>query len=55
MPEGSGLGLFLVKSLVEGWGGKIWFESEEGKGATFFFTIPLEGMKAEEGEVTLKV
>ena len=55
VPEGSGLGLFLVKSLVEGWGGKIWFESEEGKGATFFFTIPLEGMKAEEGEVTLKV
>lgn len=39
-PEGSGLGLFLVKSFVEGWGGKIFFESAEGKGTTFFFTIP---------------
>lgn len=55
VPEGSGLGLFLVKALIEGWGGKIWFESEEGKGATFFFTVPLEGMKPKEGEVTLKV
>ncbi len=53
VPEGSGLGLSLVKSLVEGWGGKIWFESEEGKGTTFFFTIPQKGMEAKEGEVKL--
>lgn len=40
VPDGSGLGLALVKELVESWGGKVWFETEEGKGSTFFFTIP---------------
>jgi PAS domain S-box-containing protein len=55
VPTGSGLGLSLVKLLVEGWGGKIWFESEEGEGATFYFTVPLEGMKAKEGEVKISV
>jgi signal transduction histidine kinase len=54
-PEGSGLGLFLVKSFVEDWGGKVWFESEVNKGSTFYFTIPLNGMTAREGEVGLKV
>ncbi len=55
VPEGSGLGLSLVKILVEGWGGRIWFESEENKGTTFHFTIPLAGMKAKEGDVKLTV
>lgn len=55
VPEGSGLGMSLVKLLVEGWNGKIWFESEEGKGTTFHFTIPLSGMEAREGEVKLTV
>ena len=41
VPDGSGLGLALVKELVESWGGKIWFDTAEGQGATFFFTIPL--------------
>ena len=40
--EGSGLGLFVVKSYVEGWGGKVDFESEEGKGTVFTITLPLE-------------
>ena len=52
-PEGVGLGLYIVKSMVERLGGKIWFTSREGKGTTFFVTIPLAGMKRKEGSRTL--
>ncbi|MCK5461071.1 PAS domain S-box protein [Candidatus Gracilibacteria bacterium] len=43
--EGNGLGLYLVKAIVEGMGGKISFKSVENKGSTFSVIIPIKGCK----------
>lgn len=40
--KGAGIGLLLVKGFVERNDGKIWVESVEGKGTSFYFTLPIE-------------
>jgi two-component system sensor histidine kinase VicK len=52
-PEGTGLGLYIVKSIVEASGGKIWFTSEENKGTTFSVSFPPSGMQQKEGQKLL--
>ncbi len=46
---GTGLGLYIVKSVINYANGKIWFESKEGKETIFYITIPKSGMAKKEG------
>jgi signal transduction histidine kinase len=52
-PDGNGLGLYLLKSIVETGGGKVWFESEAGRDTVFFVEFPMPGMKEKKGEKAL--
>jgi PAS domain S-box-containing protein len=47
--EGTGLGLYIIKSIVDQSGGEIWFKSEENVGTTFYVIFPKMGMKKKEG------
>jgi PAS domain S-box-containing protein len=47
-PEGSGLGLYIAKGIVEAHGGRMWAESRVGEGSRFLFTLPIaEGPEAD--------
>jgi len=52
---GSGLGLAISKGIIESLGGKIWIESELGKGANFYFTVPVDRTNIVTSEKVMDV
>lgn len=51
----SGLGLYIVKGIVMGHGGKIWYETEVGKGTTFFVELPVSQKAAAADRVSVRI
>lgn len=48
-PNGNGLGMYIVKAVIQETKGKIWFNSKVNEGTTFYIQLPLKGMKARSG------
>ena len=51
--SGTGLGLYLVRQIVEKLNGEIWFESHINKGSTFYVSLPMQGVVNRSGRFTL--